>query len=164
VGVSSRPVRLNLSARLINHCTMFFFHNKTVSAGLSATKTISRTASKFHCLENNATKLSTETSFSYPTTVNGITCPIIHMNSACTCDTHVFKILRSATKQWCLSFTYRQNKQNVKRMPFLFDKFWPSKLKRLLGQLFLQVMWAISSILRGPSLMLWPPLSPLISV
>jgi hypothetical protein len=35
---------LNLSARLINHGTLFFSHNKTASVGLSAAKTISRTA------------------------------------------------------------------------------------------------------------------------
>jgi hypothetical protein len=40
------PVRLNLSARLINHDTVFFSHNKTASAGLSVAKTISRTASR----------------------------------------------------------------------------------------------------------------------
>jgi hypothetical protein len=39
-----RPVRLNLSSWLISHGTMFFTHNKSVSAGLSAAKTISRTA------------------------------------------------------------------------------------------------------------------------
>jgi hypothetical protein len=37
------PVRLNLSARLISYGTMFFSHNKTASAGLSAAETISRT-------------------------------------------------------------------------------------------------------------------------
>jgi hypothetical protein len=37
-------VRLNLSARLISHGAMFFSHNKTASASLSATKTISQTA------------------------------------------------------------------------------------------------------------------------
>jgi hypothetical protein len=37
-------VRLNLSARFISHDAMFFSHNKTTSASLSATKTISRTA------------------------------------------------------------------------------------------------------------------------
>jgi hypothetical protein len=38
-----RPVCLNLSARLISHGTLFFFHNKTVSADLSAAETISQT-------------------------------------------------------------------------------------------------------------------------
>jgi hypothetical protein len=37
------PVRLNLSSRLISHGTMFFSHNKTASAGLSAAETIQRT-------------------------------------------------------------------------------------------------------------------------
>ena len=36
-------VRLNLSARLISHGTVFLSHNKTASAGLSAAKTITRT-------------------------------------------------------------------------------------------------------------------------
>jgi hypothetical protein len=40
-----RPVRLNLSARLISHVIVFFSHNKTALAGLLATKTISRIAS-----------------------------------------------------------------------------------------------------------------------
>jgi len=35
------PVRLNLSTRFISYGTLFFSHNKTASAGLSAAKTIS---------------------------------------------------------------------------------------------------------------------------
>ena len=35
---NQRPVRLNLSGRLISHGIVFFFHNKTASAGLSAAK------------------------------------------------------------------------------------------------------------------------------
>jgi len=38
-----RPVHLNLLARFIRHRTLFFFHDKTTSAGLSTVKTISRT-------------------------------------------------------------------------------------------------------------------------
>jgi hypothetical protein len=30
------PVRLNLSVWLVNHDIVFFYHNKTASAGLSA--------------------------------------------------------------------------------------------------------------------------------
>jgi len=44
---------LNLSARLISHGTVFFSHNKTAPAGLSAAKTISRTASKSEQKESN---------------------------------------------------------------------------------------------------------------
>jgi hypothetical protein len=39
-----RHTRLNLSTRLISHGTVFFSHSKSASAGLSAAKTISRTA------------------------------------------------------------------------------------------------------------------------
>jgi hypothetical protein len=39
----NRPVRLNLSTRLISHGTVFFSHNKTTSVGLSAAETISQT-------------------------------------------------------------------------------------------------------------------------
>jgi hypothetical protein len=45
--IGSAPVttvRLNLSARLINHDTVFFSYNESASTGLSAAKTISRTA------------------------------------------------------------------------------------------------------------------------
>jgi hypothetical protein len=37
-------IRLNLSARLISHDTVFFSHNKSASSSLSAAKTISRIA------------------------------------------------------------------------------------------------------------------------
>ena len=38
------PIRLNLPAWLINHGTVFFSHNKSASAGLSAAETIGRTS------------------------------------------------------------------------------------------------------------------------
>jgi hypothetical protein len=43
-GIYGSIVRLNLSARLISHDTVFFSHNKTASAVLSAAKIIYRTA------------------------------------------------------------------------------------------------------------------------
>jgi len=41
--------RLNLPARLISHGIIFFSYNKTVSVGLSAAKTISRTTQVKKC-------------------------------------------------------------------------------------------------------------------
>ena len=43
VAVVASPVCLNLSVRFISYSIVFFFYNKTASAGLSAAKTISRT-------------------------------------------------------------------------------------------------------------------------
>jgi hypothetical protein len=40
----TKSVLLNLSAWLISHVTVFFSHNKSALAGLSAAETISRTA------------------------------------------------------------------------------------------------------------------------
>jgi hypothetical protein len=39
----NRHVHLDLSTRLISHGTVFFFHNKMTSVGLSAAETISQT-------------------------------------------------------------------------------------------------------------------------
>jgi hypothetical protein len=38
IEINQHPVRLNLLARLISYGIIFFSHNKTASAGLSAAK------------------------------------------------------------------------------------------------------------------------------
>jgi uncharacterized protein YhhL (DUF1145 family) len=48
VGKICHPVRLNLSVLLISHGIIFFFRNKTTSAGLSVAETISQTSMKLH--------------------------------------------------------------------------------------------------------------------
>jgi hypothetical protein len=47
------PVRLDLSARLMIHDTLFFSYNKTTSAVLSAVKTISGTELQDEFIKSN---------------------------------------------------------------------------------------------------------------
>jgi hypothetical protein len=51
-------VRLNILAYLISHGIVFFFHDKSVLAGLSAAKTINRIARDYDCGCNKRLKYS----------------------------------------------------------------------------------------------------------